>query len=46
MNGVFEHSKLKRKVSYKQAIRLDGYKLIKYLMEEKPVVFFNMEEKG
>ena len=46
INRVFEHNKLKRKVSYKQAIRLDGYKLIKYLMEEKPVAFFNMEEKG
>lgn len=45
MNGVFEHNKLKRKVSYKQAIRLDGYKLIKYLMEEKPITFFNMEGK-
>jgi CRISPR-associated protein Cas1 len=46
VNGVFEHSKLKRKVSYKQTIRLDGYKLIKYLMEEKPIAFFNMEDKG
>ncbi len=46
INGVFEHSKLKRKVSYKQTIRLDGYKLIKYLMEEKPIAFFNMEDKG
>ncbi|MEN6568237.1 MAG: type I-B CRISPR-associated endonuclease Cas1b [Veillonellales bacterium] len=45
INGVFDHNKLKRKVSYKQAIRLDGYKLIKYLMEEKPIAFFNMEGK-
>lgn len=45
INGVFEHSKLKRRVSYKQAIRLDGYKLIKFLLEEKPINFFNMEAK-
>ncbi|SDM55216.1 CRISPR-associated endonuclease Cas1 [Dendrosporobacter quercicolus] len=45
INGVFDHPKLKRKVSFKQAIRLDGYKLIKYLIEEKPMVFFDMEDK-
>lgn len=45
LNGVFEHSKLKRKVTFKQAIRLDGYKLIKYLLENKPVSFFRMEDK-
>lgn len=45
INGVFDHSKLKRRVSYKQAIRLDGYKLIKYLLEEKPISFFSMESK-
>lgn len=45
INNVFDHSKLKRKVTYKQAIRLDGYKLIKYLVEEKPVTLFSMEAK-
>jgi CRISPR-associated protein Cas1 len=45
INGVFEHAKLKRKVSYKQAIRLDAYKLIKFLIEEKPFSFFNPEDK-
>ena len=45
INGVFDHPKLKRKISFKQAIRLDGYKLIKYLIEEKPVAFFRMEAK-
>lgn len=45
MNKTFEHPKLKRRVSYKQAIRLDAYKLIKYVMEEKPFKPFNMEAK-
>ena len=31
----FQHSKLKRKVSYKTAIKYDGYKLIKYICEGK-----------
>lgn len=45
LNGVFEHSKLRRKVTYKQAIRLDGYKLIKYILEDKPIRFFTLEDK-
>lgn len=45
INRVFDHPKLKRKVSYKQAIRLDGYKLIKHLIEEKAFVPFNVEVK-
>lgn len=46
INGIFEHSKLRRKVSYKQAIRLDGYKLTKYLLEGIPFNLFSMEDKG
>lgn len=45
INQVFVHAKLKRKVSYRHAIQLDGYKLIKYLMENQPFVPFSMEEK-
>ena len=45
INNVFDHAQLKRKVTYKQAIRLDAYKLVKYLIEEKPLNFFNVEEK-
>ncbi|MDO4282302.1 MAG: type I-B CRISPR-associated endonuclease Cas1b [Clostridia bacterium] len=45
MNNTFEHAKLKRQVSYKQAIKLDGYKLIKNIVENKGFKPFNMEEK-
>ena len=31
IESKFQHSKLKRKISYKTAIKYDGYKLIKYL---------------
>lgn len=45
LNSVFEHPKLKRKVTYKQAIRLDGYKLIKCVNEGKEFIPFDMELK-
>lgn len=45
INQTFMHSKLKRQVSYKTAIKLDGYKLIKYITENKEFKPFNMEEK-
>lgn len=45
LNQTFMHSKLKRQVSYKTAIKLDGYKLIKYITEDKEFIPFNMEEK-
>lgn len=45
MNQTFEHSILKRKITYKQAIKLDGYKLIKYITEEKEFIPFNLEKK-
>ena len=35
MESVFNHPKLKRRVSYRTAIKLDCYKLIKYIMEDK-----------
>lgn len=45
LNQTFEHPRLKRRVTYKQAIRIDAYKLIKYLMEGKEFIPFNLETK-
>lgn len=45
LNQTFEHPKLKRRISYKQAIRLDAYKLIKYIMEGKEFKPFYLEDK-
>lgn len=44
MESVFVHPKLKRKVSYRTAIKLDCYKLIKFIMEDKKFTPFNMKE--
>lgn len=41
---IFQHPKLKRKVSYRTAIKLDCYKLIKYIMEGKEFIPFSMKE--
>ena len=45
VESVFEHPKLKRKVSYKTAIKLDSYKLIKFILEEKKFIPFSMADK-
>lgn len=45
LESVFEHPRLKRKVTYRTAIKLDCYKLIKFIMEDKPFVPFNLKEK-
>ena len=45
LDSVFEHPKLKRKTSYRTALKLDCYKLIKDILEEKPFIPFNMGEK-
>lgn len=45
IESKFQHSKLKRKISYKTAIKYDGYKLIKYLYEEKEFKPFSVKEK-
>lgn len=45
INQTFEHKVLKRKVSYQHAIKLEGYKLIKNILENKKFESFNMEEK-
>lgn len=44
MESVFEHPKLKRKVSYKTAMKLDCYKLIKFILEDKEFVPFSIKE--
>lgn len=44
MESVFLHPGLKRKITYKTAIKLDCYKLIKFIMEDKEFIPFNMKE--
>ena len=44
METVFVHPKLKRKVSYRTAIKLDCYKLIKFILERKEFKPFNLKE--
>lgn len=44
IESVYQHAKLKRKVSYRTAIKLDCYKLIKYILEEKEFVPFSLKE--
>lgn len=43
IESVFVHSKLKRKVTYRTAIKLDCYKLIKYILEGKEFVPFSLK---
>ena len=45
LESVFLHQRLKRKISYRTAIKLDCYKLIKYIMEDKEFIPFNIKEK-
>lgn len=45
LNETFKHSTLNRQISYRQAIRLDGYKLIKFIIEDKPFMPFCEEYK-
>ncbi|SFA71890.1 type I-B CRISPR-associated endonuclease Cas1b [Clostridium frigidicarnis] len=44
MEAVFLHPKLKRKVSYRTAIKLDCYKLIKFILEGKEFKPFSLKE--
>lgn len=44
LESVFVHPKLKRKVTYRTAIKLDCYKLIKFIMEDKEFVPFSIKE--
>lgn len=45
LESVFTHPRLKRKVSYRTAIKLDCYKLIKFIMENKEFVPFSLKER-
>ncbi|MBM7614501.1 type I-B CRISPR-associated endonuclease Cas1b [Alkaliphilus hydrothermalis] len=45
LESVFLHQKLNRKVTYKTAIKLDCYKLIKFILEDKEFRPFSMKEK-
>lgn len=44
MESVFLHPRLNRKVTYRTAIKLDCYKLIKYIMEDKEFIPYSMKE--
>lgn len=44
METVFMHPALNRKVTYRTAIKLDCYKLIKFIMEDKEFVPFSLKE--
>lgn len=44
LESIFNHTSLKRKVTYRTAIKLDCYKLIKHVLEDKPFVPFNQKE--
>lgn len=45
LESVFYNQRLKRKVSYKTAIKLDCYKLIKFIMEDTDFKPFDLKEK-
>ncbi len=45
METKFLHTKLKRKITYKTAIKYDGYKLIKTIFEKKPFIPFSIKDK-
>ncbi len=45
INETFLHPKLKRKTTYKSAIRYDAYKLIKYLLEDVEFKPFRLKDK-
>ena len=45
INEKFLHSKLKRKMTFKNAIKLDGYKLIKLILQNKTFKPFSIKEK-
>lgn len=45
INETFMHPKLKRKITYKHCLKLEGYKLIKYIVEKKEFVPFRLKDK-
>lgn len=44
INKTFLNKKLNRKMTYKTAIKMDCYKLMKYLLEDKDFEFFSLKE--
>ena len=44
LDKTFVNKKLNRKMTYKTAIKIDCYKLIKYLLEDKDFEFFSLKE--
>lgn len=44
LESVFQHPILKRRVSYRTALKLDCYKLIKQIMEKKEFAPFSLKE--
>lgn len=44
MESIFTHQKLKRKVSYRTAIKLDCYKLIKFILEDREFVPYSIKD--
>ncbi|HBY7373070.1 TPA: CRISPR-associated endonuclease Cas1, partial [Clostridioides difficile] len=44
LESVKEHPKLKRKVSLKTCIKLDAYKMLKCIMEEKSFIPYNIKD--
>jgi len=45
LQEVFSHQKLKRKTTYQNALKLEGYKLIKTLTEGQPYTAFRLKDK-
>jgi len=45
INETFLHAKLKRKVTYKHCLKLEGYKLIKTILEGKKFIPFLLKDK-
>lgn len=44
LESVYQHPRLKRKITYRTAMKLDCYKLIKYILEDKEFVPFSLKE--
>lgn len=44
LESVYQHPRLKRKTTYRTAMKLDCYKLIKYILEDKEFVPFSLKE--
>lgn len=44
LNSTFKHSTLNRKISYNNAIKLDGYKIVKDVLEGKDFIAFSIKE--